>query len=268
MPPWCPAHRARPHAGAPYARNSAPTPNTPAHRGHALPGRMHPAHPSTAPRAASPARQCRAPRTPSRSHRPDPEKLRQIPAALSQGACDTLAQGVLTGYSGAACAEPATGSRGLSRCCDTSSQELGALTGVARRRHEDVRARHEDGRNSTRRRHGSRGRVSTMRFSPAVDPRLVVSVVRCADLGSSAAVWRRLRRSARRLGTTTPCYESVRKLVVCERERRARIIATVATALEIATRRIPVLPEDVPRIYARRLAHSRSRLRAPASRAP
>ena len=107
-----------------------------------------------------------------------------------------------------------------------------------------------------------------MEFSPAVDPRLAVKVARYADLGSSAAVWRRLRRSARHLGTTTPCYESVRKLVVCERERRARIIAAVATAVEIATRRIPVLPEDVPRIYARRLAHSRIRLRTRASRAP
>jgi hypothetical protein len=107
-----------------------------------------------------------------------------------------------------------------------------------------------------------------MEFSPAVDPRLVVSVALDADLGSSAAVWRRLRRSARRLGTTTPCYESVRKLVVCERERRARIIATIATALEIATRRIPVLPEEVPRIYARRLARSRNWLRSRASRAP
>ena len=107
-----------------------------------------------------------------------------------------------------------------------------------------------------------------MEFSPAVDPRLAVSVTRLADLGSSAAVWRRLRRSARNLGTTTPCYESVRKLVVCERERRARIIAAVATALEIATRRIPVLPEDVPRIYARRLAHSRGWLQGRVCRAP
>ena len=41
--------------------------------------------------------------------------------------------------------------------------------------------------------------------------------------------------------------------MVAERERRARLVATIATILEIATRRIPVLPEDVPRIHARRL---------------
>ncbi len=31
--------------------------------------------------------------------------------------------------------------------------------------------------------------------------------------------------------------------MVAERERRARLVATIATILEIATRRIPVLPE-------------------------
>ena len=101
-----------------------------------------------------------------------------------------------------------------------------------------------------------------MEFSPAIDPRLVASVARTVDLGSSAAVWRELRRRARRIRTTTPCYESVRKLVVAERERRARLVATIATTLEIATRRIPVLPEDVPRIHARRLAQSRSWMRS------
>ena len=45
--------------------------------------------------------------------------------------------------------------------------------------------------------------------------------------------------------------------MVAERERRARLVATIATILEIATRRIPVLPEDVPRIHARRTAATR-----------
>lgn len=107
-----------------------------------------------------------------------------------------------------------------------------------------------------------------MEFSPAIDPRLVASVGRTADLRSSAGVWRGLRRRARRLGTTTPCYESVRKLVLAERERRARLIATVATVLALATRRVPVLPEDVLRIQARQLARSRHWLRSRASRPP
>jgi hypothetical protein len=50
--------------------------------------------------------------------------------------------------------------------------------------------------------------------------------------------------------------------VVAERERRARLIATIATVLEIAARRVPVLPEDVPRIHARQLARSRRWMRS------
>lgn len=100
-----------------------------------------------------------------------------------------------------------------------------------------------------------------MEFSPAIDARLAAAVSRTADLGSSAAVWRGLRRRAGRLRTTTPCYESVRRLVVAERERRARLIALIATALEVATRRIPVLPEQIPRIHARQLGRSRSWMR-------
>ena len=107
-----------------------------------------------------------------------------------------------------------------------------------------------------------------MEFSPAIDSRLVASVARTYDLASSAAVWRAVRRRAQRLRTTTPSYESVRKLVVRERERRARLVATVATTLELATRRIPVLPEDLPKIHARHLARSRSRLGLAARQPP
>lgn len=107
-----------------------------------------------------------------------------------------------------------------------------------------------------------------MQFSPAIDPRLIASVPRIADIRCSAEVWRELRRRALRLGTTTPCYESVRKRVIAERERRARLIATIETTIEIMTRRIPVLPEDVPRIYARRLARARSRMRLRTPRPP
>ena len=99
-----------------------------------------------------------------------------------------------------------------------------------------------------------------MQFAPAIDRRLVVRVSRETDLRSSAEVWRRLRRVAVRFDVATPCYESVRKLVNAERERRAELLATIATVLEIATRRIPVLPEQVPRIYARKLTESRARL--------
>lgn len=107
-----------------------------------------------------------------------------------------------------------------------------------------------------------------MEFSPAIDPRLVASVSRMVDLGSSAEVWRGMRRRARRLRTTTPCYESARRLVVAERERRARLIAALATALEIATRRVPVLPEAVPKIHARQLARSRRWMRSRTKRPP
>src|SRR4029077_12716567 len=84
-----------------------------------------------------------------------------------------------------------------------------------------------------------------MEFSPAVDRRLRASVGRSIDISSSADVWRGLRRRAQRLRTTTPCYESVRKLVIDERERRARLTAAVGTVLETAMRRIPTTPEDV-----------------------
>lgn len=107
-----------------------------------------------------------------------------------------------------------------------------------------------------------------MQFAPAIDPRLRASVGRIVDLRSSAAVWRELRRRALRLQTTTPCYESVRKLVVAERERRARLLAAITTVLEIATRRIPVLPEHVPHFYRRRLARSRAAMGVRRRRAP
>jgi len=84
-----------------------------------------------------------------------------------------------------------------------------------------------------------------MEFSRAIDNRLRVCVRRTVDLRNAADVRRRLRRRAWRLHTATPCYESVRKLVVAERERRARLIAGLATLLEIATRRLPVLPGQV-----------------------
>ena len=96
-----------------------------------------------------------------------------------------------------------------------------------------------------------------MEFSPAVDRRLRASVGRSIDISSSADVWRGLRRRAQRLRTTTPCYESVRKLVIAERERRAELVAAVGTVLEVAMRRIPTAPIDVARIYRRRLAQSR-----------
>jgi hypothetical protein len=99
-----------------------------------------------------------------------------------------------------------------------------------------------------------------MEFSPAIDCRLQACVRRTVDLHNAAEVWRGLRRQARRLHAATPCYESVRKLVVAERERRARLIAGLGTLLEIAARRVPVLPEQVPLIYRRQLIRSRARV--------
>ncbi len=107
-----------------------------------------------------------------------------------------------------------------------------------------------------------------MEFAPEIDPRLRASVGRIVDLSSSAGVWRELRRRARRLQTTTPCYESVRKLVVAERERRARLLAAITTVLEITVARGRVLPEHVDWIYGRRLANSRARLGVRESRPP
>jgi hypothetical protein len=98
-------------------------------------------------------------------------------------------------------------------------------------------------------------------FSPAIDRRLSAAVARTNDLDSSAAVWRGLRRRASRFGAATPCYESVRRLVLFERERRARLAADIATFIEIATKRIPTLPESVPLIHARHLIRYRRNLR-------
>jgi len=100
-----------------------------------------------------------------------------------------------------------------------------------------------------------------MQFAPAVDPRLARAITRMVDLDCHAVVLRALRPQARRLGIPRPCYETVRKLVHVERWRRARIVAALATALEIATMRVPVLPEQVPRLYRRHLTRTRERLR-------
>jgi hypothetical protein len=107
-----------------------------------------------------------------------------------------------------------------------------------------------------------------MEFAPAIDSRLRASVSRIGDIRSAAAVWRELRRRARRFGTTTPCYESVRKLVIAERERRARLHATVTTVLEIAAARGRVVPEHVSWVYDRRLTESRARLGLRTRRGP
>ncbi|RDI75605.1 hypothetical protein Gocc_0024 [Gaiella occulta] len=107
-----------------------------------------------------------------------------------------------------------------------------------------------------------------MQFSPAIDARFVRAVRETRDLGCAAEVWRRLRRRARRARLATPCYESTRRLVVAERERRARIRAAAATIADIVRRRIPALPEDVPRMHARHLARARSRVGARRPRSP
>jgi hypothetical protein len=66
---------------------------------------------------------------------------------------------------------------------------------------------------------------SSMAFHGRVDARLVRAARRMADL-SSAEAWRRLSPLARRLGVRRPSYQTVRRLLVLERElrqlRRAR----------------------------------------------
>ena len=100
-----------------------------------------------------------------------------------------------------------------------------------------------------------------MEFAPAIDPKVAAAVARTGDLGCSAVVWRAVRRRADRLRIATPCYESVRLLVRAERDRRARLAAVLATLAEIAARRIPVLPEDIPRIHDRHLTRYRAHIR-------
>ena len=102
-----------------------------------------------------------------------------------------------------------------------------------------------------------------MQFSPAIDRRLTAAIAHTGELGSSAAVWRHVRRHARRLQISAPCYESVRRLVRAERAHRARLAAALATVVEIATKRIPTLPEAVPHIHARHLARYRHRAGLP-----
>ena len=104
-----------------------------------------------------------------------------------------------------------------------------------------------------------------MQFAPAVDPRFARAITRIVDIDCHADVLRALRPLARRIGAPRPCYETVRKLVHLERERRARIAAAIMTTLEITRRRVPVLPEQVPLIYRRRLEEARQRLRCRAS---
>jgi hypothetical protein len=105
-------------------------------------------------------------------------------------------------------------------------------------------------------------------FAPAVDPRLIRSIGRMPDLTCSAAVWRAVRRRARPLDVDTPCYETVRKLVLRERERRARLLAALLTMFGILTSYPPRTPEDVERIYRRRLRYSRRWMRSTAGRDP
>jgi hypothetical protein len=110
--------------------------------------------------------------------------------------------------------------------------------------------------------------LDEVNFAPAVDPRLIRSIGRMPDLSCSAAVWRALRRRARPLDVDTPCYETVRKLVLAERERRARFLASVLTAFELVTSYPPHAPEDVERIYRRRLRESRRWTRSTAGPDP
>ena len=126
--------------------------------------------------------------------------------------------------------------------------------GARARRHEDATDRSRSGCDR-----------AVMQFAPAVDPRLARAITRMVDIDCSAVVLRALRPRARRLGVPRPCYETVRKLVHLERERRARVAAAIMTALEIARRRVPVLPEHVPRIYRRHLERARRRFRCRAA---
>jgi len=102
-----------------------------------------------------------------------------------------------------------------------------------------------------------------MLFAPEVDRRVVAGVRLLPDISCSAQVLRALRRRARRHGSVTPCYESVRKLVIAERERRAELVAAVGTVFEVAMRRVATFPDDVSRIYDRRLVASRRALKLP-----
>jgi hypothetical protein len=99
-----------------------------------------------------------------------------------------------------------------------------------------------------------------MLFAPEVDRRVVAGVRLLPDISCSAQVLRALRRRARRHGSVTPCYESVRKLVHIERERRARALATAATVLEVMQARRILAPLDIEHIFERHLRWQRARL--------
>ena len=120
---------------------------------------------------------------------------------------------------------------------------------------------HEDGTKRLRVRCDNRGVL----FAPDIDRRVAAGVRRLPDISCSAAVWRALRRRARRLASVTPCYESVRKLVHLERERRARTLAIAATMLEVMRTRRMATPLEIERIFERHLKAARDRLHVPRS---
>jgi len=107
-----------------------------------------------------------------------------------------------------------------------------------------------------------------MNFAPAVDRRLIRSIGLMPDLTNAAAVWRAVRRRAGPLDVDTPCYETIRKLVHIERERRARLLASLFTAIELVTTRSPRAPEEIEWMYRRHLKRCRRWTRSRAGPGP
>ena len=132
-------------------------------------------------------------------------------------ACDTLTQASWPARARTSAVElrcrcgrsPLDRSFGRTRVCSRV-----ARSAWRRARCGDDQIRHEVDTESTHRAGHSHG----MEFAPAIDPRLRASVGRIVDLRSSAAVWRELRRRARRFRTTTPVLRERPQA----RDRRAR----------------------------------------------
>jgi len=74
-----------------------------------------------------------------------------------------------------------------------------------------------------------------MHFSPAVRPQLLVLIDRLDDdTRGIAAIWRELGRAARARGLLQPSYETVRRLVHAQRERRRLAVSQLKRAAILA----------------------------------
>ena len=103
-----------------------------------------------------------------------------------------------------------------------------------------------------------------MRFSPAIDPELV-DLLDELDDGTKviAALWRELGRRARRLRLLQPSYESVRRLVHAQRERRKLELLRLKRATVLAFDLLWRLPDPRSLVLDLRSVTAAERRRRP-----